>query len=63
MEVNIPKMKFMFHKKNLYGKWFSGEENDGEFTEKEPSCSKCVWDEENGEWVKPEGETNGNTAS
>ena len=43
--------KLMFHKTELYGKWFREKEIDNDFTEKVPQHTNQMWDEESNDWV------------
>ena len=49
-------MKLMFNKKELYGKWFSDEEENNDWTEKVPPNTGYEFNEELGEWVEKQPE-------
>jgi len=44
----------MFHKKELYGHWFTETEDTTGYTEKVPPDTAHVFDEESGDWVLSE---------
>ena len=44
-------MKLLFHKLELYGKWFQNNEIDLNFTDKVPPDTGHEWNEELQEWV------------
>jgi len=44
-------MKLMFHKQELYGHWFRGNEDSTGYTDKMPPDAAHEWDEALNDWV------------